>query len=83
MDLGKLRRYLPSMVQTYDTFWQKQYAKRLGEAAAQESEKIVTGNAENFADYKYHAGIIRGLNIAHELIDDVNGEINKAEKGEK
>lgn len=71
------------MVQTYDTFWQKLYAKRLNDAASRESERIVTGNAADFADYKYQAGIIRGLNIAHELIEDVNSEINKAEQGSK
>ena len=68
-------------MQTYDTFWQKMFAKRLQEAAMRESERIVTGNAENFADYKFQAGIVRGLNIAHELIDEVNAEIKKAEKG--
>jgi hypothetical protein len=83
MDFGNNTGYLPSMVQTYDTFWQKIFAKRLGEAASRESERIVTGNAEDFADYKYQAGIIRGLNIAHDLIDDVNSEINKAEQGSK
>ena len=83
MDFGKQRIYLVYMVQTYDTFWQKMYAKRLGEAASRESERIVTGNAEDFADYKYQAGIIRGLNIAHELIEDVNSEIRKAEEGSK
>ena len=46
-----------------------------------ESERIVTGNANDFADYKYQAGIVRGLNIAFEMIDEVNTEINKAEKG--
>lgn len=46
-----------------------------------ESERIVTGNATDFADYKFQAGIVRGLNIAHELIDEVNTEINKAEQG--
>ena len=68
-------------MQTYDTFWQKLFAKRLHEAAMRESERIVTGNAENFADYKFQAGIVRGLNIAHELIDEVNTEIKKAEQG--
>ena len=48
-----------------------------------ESERIVTGNAQDFADYKFQAGIIRGLNIAHELISEVNTEIAKAEQGEK
>jgi len=68
-------------MQTYDTFWQKLFAKRLNEAAMRESERIVTGNAETFAEYKYQAGIVRGLNIAHELIDEVNTEIKKAEQG--
>lgn len=69
------------MVQTYDTFWQKVFAKRLGEAAERESERIVSGNAADFADYKFQAGIVRGLNIAHELISEVNTEIKKAEQG--
>lgn len=71
------------MVQTYDTYWQKIFAKRLDEAASRESERIVSGNAENFADYKFQAGIVRGINIAHELIEEVNAEIRKAKKGEE
>ena len=71
------------MVQTYDTYWQKIFAKRLNEAASRESERIVSGNAESFADYKFQAGIVRGINIAHELIEEVNAEIRKAKKGEE
>ena len=83
MDLIPAALYICGMVQTYDTFWQKLYGKRLNEAAERESERIVTGNAQDFADYKFQAGIIRGLNIAHELISEVNTEIAKAEQGEK
>ena len=83
MDLPSAALYICGMVQTYDTFWQKLYGKRLNEAAERESERIVAGNAEDFADYKFQAGIIRGLNIAHELIGEVNTEIAKAEQGEK
>lgn len=83
MDLLSAALYICGMVQTYDTFWQKLYGKRLSEAAERESERIVTGNAQDFADYKFQAGIIRGLNIAHELISEVNTEIAKAEQGEK
>ena len=83
MDLLTIAVYICGMVQTYDTFWQKLYGKRLNEAAERESERIVTGNAQDFADYKFQAGIIRGLNIAHELISEVNTEIAKAEQGEK
>ena len=83
MDLLPIAVYICGMVQTYDTFWQKLYGRRLGEAAERESERIVTGNAQDFADYKFQAGIIRGLNIAHELIGEVNAEISKAEQGEK
>jgi hypothetical protein len=71
------------MVQTYDTYWQKIFARRLGEAAEREGERIVSGNAQDFADYKFQAGIVRGLNIAHELIGEVNAELKKAEQGEK
>ena len=83
MDLHSGAVYICAMVQTYDTFWQKLYGKRLNEAAERESERIVAGNAQDFADYKFQAGIIRGLNIAHELISEVNAEIAKTEKGEK
>lgn len=83
MDLLPIAVYICGMVQTYDTFWQKLYGRRLNEAAERESERIVTGNAQDFADYKFQAGIIRGLNIAHELISEVNTEIAKAEQGEK
>jgi hypothetical protein len=83
MDLLPIALYICGMVQTYDTFWQKLYGKRLNEAAERESERIVAGNAQDFADYKFQAGIIRGLNIAHELISEVNTEIAKAEQGEK
>lgn len=83
MDLTLPDLYIFAMVQTYDTFWQKLYGRRLNEAAERESERIVTGNAQDFADYKFQAGIIRGLNIAHELISEVNTEIAKAEQGEK
>ena len=83
IDLFSCRAYLWAMVQTYDTYWQQIFAKRLNEAASRESERIVSGNAETFADYKFQAGIIRGLNIAHELISDVNTELKKAEQGEK
>ena len=83
MDFLPIALYICGMVQTYDTFWQKLYGRRLNEAAERESERIVTGNAQDFADYKFQAGIIRGLNIAHELISEVNTEIAKAEQGEK
>ena len=83
MDLLPVAVYICDMVQTYDTFWQKLYGKRLNEAAERESERIVTGNAQDFADYKFQAGTIRGLIIAPELISEVNTEIAKAAQGEK
>jgi hypothetical protein len=70
-------------MQTYDTYWQKIFAKRLMEAASRESEVLLSDSVENFASYKYRVGIIRGINIAHELIEAVNDEIHKAEQGSK
>lgn len=70
-------------MQTYDTFWQKLFAKRLGEAAAREGEVLIQGAAEDYAAYKYRVGIIRGINIAHEMMEMVSDEINKAEQGSK
>ena len=52
-------------------------------AAAREGEALVSGAAEDYAAYKHQVGIIRGLNIAHELIEIVNDEIHKAEQGSK
>lgn len=70
-------------MQTYDTYWQKIFAKRLSEAADRESEVILSDGIEDFAAYKYRVGIIRGINIAHEMIELVNDEIRKAEQGSK
>jgi hypothetical protein len=43
----------------------------------------MSGSADDYAAYKHQVGIIRGLNIAHELIEVVNDEIHKAEQGSK
>jgi|DEB19_MinimDraft_3_1074340.scaffolds.fasta_scaffold114016_2 hypothetical protein len=71
------------MAQTYDTFWQSRFAKRLQEAADLETESLVFGAVEDFASYKYKVGIIRGLNIAHDLISEVTSEINKDKQGKE
>lgn len=70
-------------MQTYDTYWQKLFAKRLEEAASREGESVLSGTPESYADYKYRVGIIRGINIAHEMIELVNDEIRKTEQGSK
>ncbi len=71
------------MAQTYDTFWQNKFAKRLKEAADTEGEAIIFGSVEDFASYKYRVGIIRGINIAHELMSEVTSEINKDKQGKE
>lgn len=74
---------MPIMAQTYDTFWQSKFAKRLQEAADSEAESILFGSVEDFASYKYKVGLIRGLNLAHELMSEVTSEINKDKQGKE
>lgn len=71
------------MAQTYDTFWQQRYAKRLMDLIEQQKDTICAGAAENYADYKMVTGVIRGLTNALEAIDELNSEIRKAEQGSK
>lgn len=68
------------MAQTYDTFWQRRYAKNLEERIQREAEIICSG-ALDINSYKELAGRIRGLRIALEAIDEVNDEIRKAQEG--
>jgi hypothetical protein len=71
------------MAQTYETFWQKRFARRIEELIAAQADVLCSGTATSHAEYKSMAGVIRGLTMAIEAIDDVNTEIRKAEAGEK
>lgn len=73
--------YLLRMAQTYDTFWQQRYAKRLEEIISGRTDVLISGNAQDYADYKHNAGIIQGIRMAIDVIDEINTEIKKAEQG--
>ena len=68
------------MAQTYDTFWQQRYAKRLEELISARTDVVTSGNLDYY-DYKYSVGVIQGLRMALEAIDEVNLDIKKAEAG--
>ena len=70
------------MAQTYDTFWQQRYARRLAELIAMQADALCAGQMKR-DEYKLAAGTIRGLNMALEAIDEVTAEIRKAEQGSK
>jgi hypothetical protein len=70
------------MAQTYDTFWQKQFAKAI-EGQIQHTAGIICGGLLSNDEYKLAAGRITGLRAALDLIDEVNDEIRKAEAGER
>lgn len=71
------------MAQTYDTFWQQRFARRIQELIAAQADVMVAGTASDHAEYKSMAGVIRGLRMALDAIDDVNTDIRKAEQGSK
>ena len=70
------------MAQTYDTFWQQQFAKAIAEKIRHESEVVCAGGLDH-ASYKELTGRIRGLSMALETIEEVSTEIHKAEAGRK
>lgn len=69
------------MAQTYDTFWQRQFAKALDAKIQHEAEIICAGQLD-LGGYKEASGRIRGLRMALDAISEVNDEIRKAEAGE-
>ena len=71
------------MAQTYDTFWQQRYARHLREQRAAQVEVIASGNVADLAEYKSMVGVVRGIDLALEAIEEVNAEIRKAEQGGK
>jgi hypothetical protein len=70
------------MAQTYDTFWQQKFARAL-ETKMQHYAEIVCSGTCDPMDYKRQTGIIHGLQMAIETIDELNAEIRKAEAGGK
>lgn len=70
------------MSQTYDTFWQQRYARHLQQMIEAQAEMICAGQM-NPEEYKSATGIIRGLSLAVDAIEQVNSEIRKAEQGSK
>ena len=68
------------MAQTYDTFWQQRFAKLLDEKIQYHANVVCDGRL-SIDEYKTEAGVIRGLRLALEAIDELNDEIRKAEAG--
>jgi methylthioribose-1-phosphate isomerase len=71
------------MAQTYDTFWQQRYARHLRLLIESQTQVLAAGNAVDFAQYNAMVGVIRGLSMALEAIEEVNDEIRQAEQGSK
>lgn len=67
--------------QTYDTFWQQRFAKRIQELINAQAEMVCGGGAQDHAAYKELTGTIRGLRMALGAINEVNDDIKKAEQG--
>lgn len=70
------------MAQTYDTFWQQRYARRLHEIIEAQADALCAGQMSH-DEYKAACGIIRGLNMALDAMDEVSADIRKAEQGSK
>lgn len=70
------------MAQTYDTFWQQRFARAIEEKMRHEAEIVCSGVCSP-EEYKSRTGVLRGLQMAIDAIDEVNTDIKKAEQGSK
>jgi hypothetical protein len=62
---------------TYQTFFQSELEKAIKEEIERRKDQLVTASATfDFASYRHHVGIIDGLRVALELIDDTERRIN-------
>jgi hypothetical protein len=43
------------------------------------SESLANGNARDHAEYRHAVGVIRGLNIAHDIISDVSKRMEEVD----
>jgi hypothetical protein len=46
-------------------------AKEIARERASQADFLATGRAENHAEYRHVCGVIRGLNTAEQLINDL------------
>ena len=56
-----------------------EFMKALKEAARQISTSMATGNMESYSDYREACGVVRGLNEAFSIYDDVIQQISEQE----
>lgn len=52
-------------------------AKELAKEKASQADFLAAGRAENHAEYRHVCGIIRGLNTADQLINDLVQRLEK------
>jgi hypothetical protein len=43
------------------------------------SDSLANGNARDHAEYRHAVGVIRGLNIAHDIISDVSKRMEEVD----
>jgi len=69
------------MVQTYSSLLEYEIGRLIDEAIADEAAILANGNIEDIKDYKFRAGMIRGLNKARELMSEADRIIQSGERG--
>lgn len=68
--------------QTFNQALEALFAKKLKARMNELGVQIAQGKMPTFEQYKYHCGIVAGLNEALEAIGDTMKELQKAERGE-
>lgn len=65
------------MAETFNGRLEQLAQRRLDEEIAREKDTIGNGGLKDFADYRYRAGILKGLNAAKELLAQAHTDCQK------
>lgn len=66
------------MAQTFNDQLATLAAQRLDNSIDAEKEIMAQGGLKDHADYRYHAGIVKGMSIAKEIVEIAVSDIQKA-----
>lgn len=65
------------MAETFNNKLEKLTKHRLDESIGSEMETMSMGALKDHADYRYHAGVIKGLRTAKEILEQALSDCQK------
>lgn len=63
------------MTASYDEAFRKRLIKKIAETRRDHEQTIALGNAVDWADYRYRAGILQGLRLIEEICEQTEKEL--------